>query len=126
MKFVMNGILWSVRWTDPENPILIDRTNKRTCAVTDPDTKSIYLSEELSGPFLTTVVLHELGHVMLYSYGYLDDIHLMCKRKYWIDMEEFICNLIADRAKEIFDRAYEIVGDEAIHFVPYMLEKFVA
>lgn len=126
MKFVMNGILWSVRWTDPENPILIDRTNKRTCAVTDPDTKSIYLSEELSGPFLTTVVLHELGHVMLYSYGYLDDIHLMCKRKYWIDMEEFICNLIADRAREIFVRSYEIVGDEAIRFVPYMLEQFVA
>lgn len=126
MKFVMNGILWSVRWADPENPILIDRTNKRTCAVTDPDTKSIYLSEELSGPFLTTVVLHELGHVMLYSYGYLDDIHLMCKKRYWIEMEEFICNLIADRAREIFVRAYEIVGDEAIHFVPYMLEQFVA
>ena len=61
--------------------------------------------------------------MMLYSYGYLEDIHRMCKKRHWIEMEEFICNLIADRAKEIFSRAYEIVGDEAIHFVPIYLER---
>ena len=41
-------------------------------------------------------------------------------------MEELIANLIADRAYEIFQRAYDVVGDEAIRFVPYGLERSVA
>lgn len=41
-------------------------------------------------------------------------------------MEELIANLISQQAKEIFERAYDIVGDEAIRFVPYELERLVA
>ena len=122
----MNGDWWSVWWTDPTDPILVDRTNVLTCAVTDPETMTIYLSNQLSGNFLTTVVLHELSHAMMVSYGYLDIIHKYCKKRYWIDMEELIANLISQQAKEIFERAYDIVGDEAIRFVPYELERLVA
>lgn len=124
--FYMNGDWWSVRWTDPTDPILVDRTNVLTCAVTDPQTMTIYLSNQLSGSFLTTVVLHELSHAMMISYGYLEQIHRYCKKRYWVDMEELIANLIAQQAKEIFQRAYDIVGDEAIRFVPYELERMVA
>ena len=124
--FYMNGDWWSVWWTDPTDPILVDRTNVLTCAVTDPETMTIYLSNQLSGNFLTTVVLHELSHAMMVSYGYLDIIHKYCKKRYWIDMEELIANLISQQAKEIFERAYDIVGDEAIRFVPYELERLVA
>ena len=124
--FYMNGDWWSVRWTDPTDPILVDRTNVLTCAVTDPDTMTIYLSNKLRGEFLTRVVLHELSHAMMISYGYLEQIHRYCKKRHWVDMEELIANLIANQAKEIFQRAYDIVGDEAIRFVPYMLEQFVA
>lgn len=125
-EFYMNGLHWNVRWTKSTDPILVDRTGSLTVAVTDPDTMTIYLSNELRGSFLTTVVLHELSHAMMISYGYLDIIHKYCKKRYWIDMEELIANLIADRAYEIFQRAYDIVGDDAIRFVPYMLEQFVA
>ena len=124
--FYMNGDWWSVRWTDPVDPILVDRTNVLTCAVTDPDTMTIYLSNKLRGEFLTKVVLHELSHAMMISYGYLEQIHRYCKKRHWVDMEELIANLIANQAKEIFQRAYDIVGDDAIRFVPYMLEQFVA
>ncbi len=124
--FYMNGDWWSVRWTDPTDPILVDRTNVLTCAVTDPQTMTIYLSNKLRGEFLTRVVLHELSHAMMISYGYLEQIHRYCKKRHWVDMEELIANLIANQAKEIFQRAYDIVGDEAIRFVPYMLEQFVA
>ena len=123
MIFLMNGILWSVYYVSSSDPILIDRTGNKTCAVTDPSTLGIYLSNDLYGDFETTVILHELGHVVMYSYGYLNDIHRMCKKKYWIEMEEFICNLIADHAKEIFMRAYEIVGNDAICIVPLYLER---
>ena len=125
-EFYMNGLHWSVRWTNPTDPILVDRTNVLTCAVTDPETMTIYLSNKLHGEFLTRVVLHELSHTMMYSYHYLDEIHRYCKKRYWIEMEELIANLIADRAYEIFQRAYDVVGDEAIRFVPYGLERSVA
>lgn len=122
-EFYMNGLHWNVRWTNPDDPVLVDRTNTLTCAVTDPATMTIYLSNELRGSFLTTVVLHELSHVMMYSYGYLDEIHRYCKKRHWIDMEELIANLIAQQAKEIFERAYDIVGDDAIRFVPYIMQE---
>ena len=124
--FYMNGDWWSVRWTAPTDPILVDRTNVLTCAVTDPQTMTIYLSNKLRGEFLTRVVLHELSHAMMISYGYLEQIHGYCKKRHWVDMEELIANLIANQAKEIFQRAYDIVGDDAIRFVPYMLEQFAA
>lgn len=125
-EFYMNGLHWNVRWTKSKDPILVDRTGSLTVAVTDPDAMTIYLSNELRGSFLTTVVLHELSHAMMVSYGYLDIIHKYCKKRYWIDMEELIANLISQQAKEIFERAYDIVGDEAIRFVPYELERLVA
>lgn len=125
-EFYMNGLRWKVRFVDSDNDILIDRTLAKTVGVTDPDTMTIYLSNKLHGEFLTRVVLHELSHAMMYSYHYLDEIHIYCKKRYWIEMEELIANLIADRAYEIFQRAYDVVGDEAIRFVPYGLERVVA
>ena len=125
-EFYMNGLRWRVRFTYPTDPVLVDRTGTLTIGVTDSATMTIYLSNELRGSFLTTVVLHELSHAMMISYGYLEQIHRYCKKRYWVDMEELIANLIAQQAKEIFQRAYDIVGDEAIRFVPYMLEQFVA
>lgn len=125
-EFYMNGLRWRVRFTYPTDRILVDRTGTLTIGVTDSATMTIYLSNELRGEFLTRVVLHELSHAMMYSYHYLDEIHRYCKKRYWIEMEELIANLIANQAKEIFQRAYDIVGDDAIRFVPYMLEQFVA
>ena len=125
-EFYMNGLRWRVRFTYPTDPVLVDRTGTLTIGVTDSATMTIYLSNKLSGEFLTRVVLHELSHAMMYSYHYLDEIHRYCKKRYWIEMEELIANLISQQAKEIFERAYDIVGDEAIRFVPYELERLVA
>lgn len=125
-EFYMNGLRWRVRFTYPTDPVLVDRTGTLTIGVTDSATMTIYLSNKLRGEFLTRVVLHELSHAMMYSYHYLDEIHRYCKKRYWIEMEELIANLIADRAYEIFQRAYDVVGDEAIRFVPYGLERSVA
>lgn len=125
-EFYMNGLRWRVRFTYPTDRVLVDRTGTLTIGVTDPQTMTIYLSNKLHGEFLTRVVLHELSHAMMYSYHYLDEIHRYCKKRHWVDMEELIANLIADRAYEIFQRAYDVVGDEAIRFVPYGLERSVA
>lgn len=125
-EFYMNGLRWRVRFTYPTDPVLVDRTGTLTIGVTDSATMTIYLSNKLRGEFLTRVVLHELSHAMMISYGYLEQIHRYCKKRHWVDMEELIANLIAQQAKEIFERAYDIVGDEAIRFVPYALERVAA
>lgn len=125
-SFVMNGLRWSVRFTRPNDPILIDRTKILTCAVTDPATMTIYLADNLRGAFLNRVLLHELGHVTMFSYGLVEDIHRMCKKAYWIEAEEWACNFIADYGAQIFGIAYSVLGDEAIHIVPYHMERLVA
>lgn len=125
-EFYMNGLHWNVRWTNPTNPILVDRTNALTCAVTDPDTMTIYLSNQLSGSFLNRVFIHELGHCVMYSYGLVNEIHRMCKKRYWVEMEEFCANSLADYGNQVFGLAYAILGNKAIHIVPYEMERLVA
>lgn len=125
-EFVMNGDLWHVRFTSPQNPVLVDRTNTLTVAVTDPDTMTIYLSDNLYGDFLQKVLIHELSHAVMYSYDLVSEIHRMCKKKYWIPMEEFCANLIANYGSEVFGIAYSVLGNQAIHIVPYHLERMIA
>ena len=125
-EFYMNGLHWNVRWTNPNDPILIDRTLTKTVAVTDPDTMTIYLSNQLRGSFLNRVIIHELGHCVMYSYGLVNEIHRMCKKRYWIEMEEFCANLLADYGNQVFWLAYVILGKKAIHIIPYEMERLVA
>lgn len=125
-EFYMNGLHWNVRWTNSADPILVDRTGSLTVAVTDPDTMTIYLSNQLSGSFLNRVLIHELGHCVMYSYGLVNEIHRMCKKRYWIEMEEFCANLLADYGNQVFGLAYAILGNRAIHIIPYKMERLVA
>lgn len=73
-----------------------------------------------------TVFIHELGHCALYSYGFLDYIHRMVLPEYWIDMEEFICNFLADYGLGIFKIAFKTMGYEAWKEIPKAFEQLVA
>lgn len=125
-KFLMNGYLWHVRTVEPDHPMLVDRTNTRRVATTDPQSMSIYVSSRISGHFRTTVIIHELGHCALFSYGLIDDLHDMVYPEYWVEAEEWVCNFIADYGMAIFNAAYHILGDEAIMSVPYEIERLIA
>lgn len=124
--FYMNGYLWRVYFVDPDSDLLVDRTDTKTIATTDPETYCIYLSNVLRGDLLNKVLIHELGHCTMISFHLLDDIHRMVKRRYWMEAEEWVCNFIADYGLRIFSAAYRILGDEAWIFVPYELERLVA
>lgn len=113
-------------FVDPSSDWLVDRTGNLTVATTDPHTRYIYLSTDLSGDFLNRVLIHELGHCVMISYDLLDDIHRMVYPEYWIEAEEWVCNFIADYGLKIFSEAYRILGDDAWLVVPYELEKMVA
>lgn len=72
------------------------------------------------------MLIHVLGHCVMFSYGLVNEIHRMCKKRSWIEMEEFCANLLADYGRQIFGIAYSVLGEQAIHVVPYHMEKLVA
>lgn len=125
-KFLMNGFLWKVQYVKPESDYLTDRTGTLRVATTDPKTQCIYLSNTLKGEFLTRVLLHELGHCVMFSYGLVKQIHTMTKPKYWIEMEEWVCNFIADYGWKIFSTAKTVLGDDVWVYMPYELERLIA
>lgn len=125
-SFVLGGIFWRVVRVSPNSTMLIDRTGSHTVATTDPVTHTVYLSRELGGEFLTHVLIHELGHCAIISFGLQDAIHQMVRPEYWIEAEEWVCNFIADYGMKIFNVAYLILGDEALEYLPYEIERFVA
>lgn len=113
-------------FVDPRSDLLVDRTGTLTVATTDPNTRCVYISNALSGDLLNRVLIHELGHCVMISYNLLDDIHRMVYPEYWVEMEEWICNFIADYGLQIFTAAYQILGDDAWLVIPYELERLVA
>lgn len=108
-SFYMNGDLWRVEFVNPWSHLLVDRTNRHTVATTDPKTRRVYLSWNLGGSFLSRVLVHELSHCAMISFGLLKSIHRMVRPEYWIDAEEWICNYIADYGRGIFLIADQIL-----------------
>ena len=108
--FVLNGELWRVVPVRPGDERLTDRTGTERVATTDPSTRCVYLSRSLSGPFLETVLLHEIGHCALYSYGLLESLHRIVPRESWEDAEEWACNFLADHGRDVLHAARVAMG----------------
>lgn len=110
-QFLLNGILWKVKVVPSTSKMLIDRTNTHTVATTDPLTRCVYLSEELSGDFRETVLLHELGHCVMFSFNLIDEIHSFVEPEKWIYAEEWTCNFIANYGKRMLGIVKETLED---------------
>lgn len=122
-SFYLNGLLWQIEFVEPFNPMLYDRTGTQRVATTDPTTKKIHMLKTLNGDFLRRVLCHELGHAAMISYNLLDEIHRMVYPRYWVEMEEWICNFIADYGLEIFNIAYSVLGDDALNVVSSRIDR---
>lgn len=125
-SFVMNGYLWRLERVRPNSPLLIDRTGELRVATTDPHTRCVYISRDLTGEFMVTVLLHELGHCVMFSYDLLGQIHRAVRPEYWVMAEEWVCNFLADYGRQIFAVAYDVLGDEAWRVIPFELEQLIA
>ena len=119
-NFILNGIEWRVETVAPDSPYLIDRTHQYKLATTDPNTLTIYLSHSIPESMADRVLIHEIGHCIIFSYNMLDYLHEVTKPEYWIDIEEWVCNFLADYGF----MAYSI--SQSIHMVPVELERLVA
>ena len=69
-------------YTDQDDPVLIDRTGRRTLAVTDPRTHCIWLAKGLHGRSLERVLLHELGHATMVRTGVRPGLNLLVEPVY--------------------------------------------
>ena len=93
--FQINGRIWQIKYATPGSKNLRRSDGSETVGVTNLNDGIIYLSTALSGAFLRKVLIHELTHAAMFSYGIVVDI----------DTEELICDLIASHGDEIIGLA---------------------
>lgn len=55
-RFSMNGYLWRIKFVNPNDKMLMDRTGKMTLATTDTNLATIFMSRSLSGALLMKVL----------------------------------------------------------------------
>lgn len=122
----MNGVPWDVYLVAPDDPVLVDRTGSLTVATTDPSESAVYISDGISGGFFMRVLIHEIAHCAMSSYGLLDDLHRMVRPDMWVEAEEWVCNFMADYGLRIYESAYRVMGADAISAVPREIGRLVA
>lgn len=110
-RFYLNDIPWRVYYVRSNCPYLVDRTGNRRLATTDIRTNTIYIYEGLSGSLLRRVTIHEIGHAAMKSFGIIDELHKMVRPEYWIEVEEWVCNFMADYGLDILRAGKEVLGD---------------
>lgn len=108
--FVLNGDVWRPVPVDRDDPRLVDRTGLPRLATTDPETMCVYVSNRLRGRDLEVVMTHEVGHCAMHSYGLADSLHRLIPEDTWVDVEEWVCNYLADHGREIMHAANTALG----------------
>lgn len=123
-SFTVNGIEWTLVPVEPDNTQLLDELGNYRLTITDfPKRKFTILrsglwiviltktlkrsgkrksniNEAIGRDYDIRVLIHEICHCVLYSYGLLYDIHKAVKKDYWILAEEWICNFLYDYGLE--------------------------
>lgn len=89
--FNINGVEWQIKKASPFHPMLFRSDGSLSIGSCDNDTKTIYLNEYLSGAALKKVLIHEITHAAMFSYG----VSLS------IEQEELLADLIATYGDEI-------------------------
>lgn len=100
-KFVINGQCWRLKYVSSHDRHLIDRTGVPTLGTTDPRFHRLYLCKELDYYTRKRVLMHELSHCVMISYGLIEKLHVYVRPEYWFEAEEDLCNFIADYSEEI-------------------------
>ena len=115
-----------MQFVSPHDSVLIDRTGERTLAVSDYSTKIISIANNLYGELLNRVFIHELGHCVMFSYGLLPGLHRMVKKQYWVEAEEFVCNILADYGQFVIGTARDVLGNRFTYVAPIGAERMIA
>ena len=89
--YKINGITWYMIRVRSDSPMLMRSDGSITVGMCDRETQTIYISDALHGRFLRKVLLHEICHSAMFSYG----IDMS------VDQEELFCDLLPTYGDEI-------------------------
>ena len=106
MMFFMNGIKWKVLFVKQDSEYLKTSLGNYTVGMCDRTTQTIYISELLQGKFLRKVLIHEVCHSAMFSYG----IDMS------VEQEELFCDLVATYGDEIIgivDSIFRVLSEVA-------------
>lgn len=98
--FIINGIKWDIYFVPPHSEYLTTSLNTYALGVTDWNKKCVFIANNQYGDKLEHIICHELCHAVCFSY----EIHMS------IELEEWLCNFMADHGKEII-----YILDEILH-----------
>lgn len=120
-SFMVNGDRWRIERVSADSTYLIDRTDTRTVATTDPATMTVYISDRLHGSMMARVLIHEIGHCVMVSFGLIEELRAMVYPSQWVEAEEWVCNFLADYGMTAFMIASRAMGGDAIRCVPHAM-----
>ena len=89
--YQINGKTWYIRLVQSNSPMLMRSDGSYTVGMCDRETQTIYISNLLKGKFLRKVLIHEICHSAMFSYG----IDMS------VEQEEMFCDLLATYGDEI-------------------------
>ena len=107
--FYINQIQWKIYYVSPRSHYLLDRTGEVKLATTDIKRKIIFVNCTLKGDILYKVLLHEICHAAIESYGLMEDIRIVVIPEYWFISEEWLCNFISDYALTVISLANSVI-----------------
>lgn len=96
---------WISQVFDDGTGWLDDRTGNVTVATTEPKRHRVNVSSVLTGRKMETVLRHEMTHAAMRTYGLESLIRRRVPARHRIEVEEAICNLVADHGAEILENA---------------------
>ena len=108
--FVANGEVWGVVRVPAGDPRLIDRTDTPRLAVTDPESRTIHIRDDLTPPLLDRVMLHEVAHAVTVSWGLLPQVRSDTLRGDIIGVEEWAAQLVENHSMEAVQAARRALG----------------
>lgn len=91
MDFYIKDTLWRLQFVRPSSERLRNSQGLYTLGVTDNNIKTVFIADNLTQEKEELVICHELTHCICFEY----DIYLP------IDLEEWLCNFVAEHGKEI-------------------------
>lgn len=89
--FIINGESWHILLVDPHHPKLYRSDGSLSIGACDDWTKTIYVSNELTGRMLKKVLCHEITHAAMFSYN----VELS------LEQEELLADIAATYGAEI-------------------------
>ena len=100
MRVEINNIEWDIIFTNNTDD-LKRSDGSITFGVTDVNVLGIFIWSSLRGRMLRKVMLHELSHAFIFSYGYY----------LTLEEEEFLCSFIDTYAEDIISYTDSILTE---------------